>query len=70
MFNVISSSFYISGSLAAILLKRSRIIPIFYEYKVDIVFASHDHIYARSYLLRDGSIAKSSSTGNEWVVSK
>ncbi|MDF2571433.1 MAG: metallophosphoesterase [Sporomusa sp.] len=47
---------------------RKTFIPIFDKYKVDIVFAGHDHIYARSYPLRNGSIAKSSSAGTIYIT--
>lgn len=35
---------------------RDKFTPVFDEYKVDLVLSGHDHVYARSYSMKDGNI--------------
>jgi len=47
---------------------REAIVPILDKYKVDIVFSGHDHIYARTYPLRSGSIVKNNIDGTIYIT--
>lgn len=47
---------------------REAFIPLIDKYKVDIVFSGHDHVYARSYPLRNGSIAGSQTDGTIYLT--
>jgi hypothetical protein len=46
---------------------RSSFAPIFDKYRVDVVFAGHDHAYTRSYPLRAGAVVES-SVGTRYVT--
>lgn len=46
---------------------RASFVPIFDKYHVDVVFAGHDHAYARSYPLRGGEVV-ASTAGTRYVT--
>jgi phosphodiesterase/alkaline phosphatase D-like protein len=47
---------------------RKAFVPILDKYKVDIVFSGHDHIYARSYPLRDETVVEANTTGTIYIT--
>ena len=47
---------------------RDAFVPIIDKHKVDIVFSGHDHVYARSYPLRDGAKMKSPAEGSIYIT--
>lgn len=48
---------------------REYWVPLYDEYKVDMVMQGHDHAYLRSYPLRGGEIQESPGDGTVYVVS-
>lgn len=59
---------YSSGSHGSNEDIQEHWVPIFEDYGVDFVFAGHDHIYERSYPIKDGARASSTEEGVTHVV--
>jgi 3',5'-cyclic AMP phosphodiesterase CpdA len=49
---------------------RENLVPLFDQYKVDLVLAGHSHIYERSYLMKNHTGHSMSFNYNEHVVQK
>jgi len=48
---------------------QTKLVPIFEQYGVDVVFAGHDHIYQRSYPLKSGQVTTTAEGGVVYIVS-
>jgi acid phosphatase type 7 len=48
---------------------RNAFMSLFDKYSVDLVLTGHDHVYSRSYKLKNGSIVKDNEKGTVYVVS-
>jgi len=48
---------------------QTKLIPIFEQYGVDLVFSGHDHIYERSYLLQNGQVTTTAEGGVVYIIS-
>ena len=48
---------------------QTKLVPIFEQYGVDLVFSGHDHIYSRSHPLRNGALTTTANGGIVYVVS-
>jgi 3',5'-cyclic AMP phosphodiesterase CpdA len=49
---------------------RNAFMPIIDKYSVDLVLTGHDHVYARSYKLRNGKIVSAKQKGTVYVISQ
>lgn len=59
---------YSTGSHGSDSRVRSKLVPIFEKYGVDLVLSGHDHIYQRSKPLRNGNVTTASNGGITYVV--
>lgn len=59
---------YSTGSHGSDSRVRSKLVPIFEQYGVDLVLSGHDHIYQRSKPLRNNQLTASAQGGIVYVV--
>ncbi len=48
---------------------RDTLMPLFDKYSVDLVLTGHDHVYSRSYKLKNGQIVSEGEKGTVYIVS-
>jgi 3',5'-cyclic AMP phosphodiesterase CpdA len=48
---------------------QTKLVPIFEEYGVDLVFNGHDHIYERSHPLKNGQVSTGAAGGVIYIIS-